>query len=79
MPEVKIRPVRLWQMRKEVDAILEVFNDAWSENWGFVPATSGEAKAMADDLRLIVDPAIALIVENCRRVSSPFAPRDFSS
>ena len=38
-----------------VDDILDVFNDAWQHNWGFVPATETEAKKMAADLKLILN------------------------
>jgi hypothetical protein len=40
---------------------MDVFNDAWSDNWGFVPLTESELKKMASDFKLIVDPEITYI------------------
>jgi hypothetical protein len=48
---------------QELHLILEMFNDAWSENWGFVPATEAEADEIASDLRLVIDTRILPIVE----------------
>ena len=41
----------------------DVFNDAWSDNWGFVPMTEAELAKMAEDLKLLLDENIALIAE----------------
>jgi len=62
-PEVTVRRADLRDFRQEVRTILDLYNDAWSENWGFVPATEAEAEQMARDLRLIVDPDIVPFVE----------------
>jgi hypothetical protein len=63
MPEVKFRSVRRKDMRKELDYILEIFNDAWSHNWGFVPATPAEIEKMAKDMALLIDEDIAFFAE----------------
>ncbi len=45
----------------ELDAVLEVFNDAWSGNWGFVPLSTAEIAKLAKDLKpLILDDALAI-------------------
>jgi hypothetical protein len=62
-PDITIRRARKKDFRQEVATILELYNDAWSENWGFVPATEAEADEMAAELKLIVDPRIVPIVE----------------
>src|SRR5436309_15674746 len=51
------------RFHEEVRTILDLYNDAWSENWGFVPATDAEAKQMSNDLKLIVDPQVVPFVE----------------
>ena len=48
---------------EEIAIILDVFNSAWSDNWGFVPVTPAEAHHLAKELRTIVDPNLAVIVE----------------
>jgi GNAT superfamily N-acetyltransferase len=63
LPEVRFRSVSPWKLRKEVHDILDVFNDAWRENWGFVPATDAEAKKMAADLQLILDKELSFFAE----------------
>ena len=46
MPEVKARSCRVKELAAEVRTIVDVFNDAWSENWGFVPYTERELRAL---------------------------------
>src|SRR3954447_7995576 len=36
---LKIRPLRLKDIRAEAAVLTEMFNDAWSDNWGYVPLT----------------------------------------
>jgi hypothetical protein len=62
-PDVKVRRGNMKRFREEYETILRLYNDAWSENWGFVPATEAEADEMAKNLKLIIDPAIVPIVE----------------
>ena len=62
-PEVTVRRANIKRFDEEVRTILRLYNDSFSQNWGFVPATEAEAKQMANDLRLIVDPEIVPFVE----------------
>lgn len=62
-PEVTIRHADTKRFREEVETLLGLYNDAWSENWGFVPATEAEADQMARELKLIIDPRIVPVVE----------------
>jgi hypothetical protein len=63
LPEVRFRSVDKSRMREELDVLLEIFNDAWKHNWGFVPATAAEADKMAEDMKLLIDPALAFFAE----------------
>jgi hypothetical protein len=63
MPEVHFRPIRPRDLKHEIDEILDVFNDAWQDNWGFVPSTDAEARKMAKDLALIMDKRLSFFVE----------------
>jgi len=38
----------------EMELLGDIFNDAWSENWGFVPMTPAEIKQMGEELRYLV-------------------------
>ena len=63
MPEVKSRPFSIENLDRDVDIAVEIFNDAWSENWGSVPMTQAEARKLAKDFKMILVPEITRIVE----------------
>ncbi len=63
LPEVRFRSVKPRHLKQEVHDILDVFNDAWQHNWGFVPATDAEAKKMAADLQRILDKELSFFAE----------------
>lgn len=63
LPEITSRPVDLKNLDRDVRLIMDIYNDAWSDNWGFVPFTESEIKKMAADLRLIAIPELTRIVE----------------
>ncbi|MCK6590320.1 MAG: hypothetical protein HUU21_38110 [Polyangiaceae bacterium] len=58
MPEVTTRPVDPKHFLRDVRLIMEIFNDAWSDNWGFVPMTEKEMIKLAKDLELILLPEL---------------------
>ena len=62
-PEVSVRIANMNRFDDEVRTILELYNEAWSDNWGFVPATEAEASQMSRDLKFIADPHIVPFVE----------------
>jgi hypothetical protein len=63
MPEVTARRVDMANLQRDVRVIMDVFNDAWSDNWGFVPLTEAEIRKLASDLRLLVVPDLTRLVE----------------
>jgi len=56
--EIETRPIDLRRLREEVDRIVSIYNEAWAENWGFLPLTDAEAEAMAASLKLVADPGL---------------------
>lgn len=56
--DIKIRQLNLSCLREEVDRIVEIYNKAWVNNWGFLPLTDTEAEAMAASLRMVADPGL---------------------
>jgi hypothetical protein len=58
-----IRPFNKRQFKQDLAAILNVFNDAWSENWGYVPMSSGEINSFAHAMRAIADYDLIFIAE----------------
>jgi len=61
LPELRVRQVNPKDVANELDIIMDIFNDAWSDNWGFVPATPSELAKAAQDLKLILMPEITRI------------------
>ena len=55
---IETRMINLKNMRAEVRLIVEIYNRAWSQNWGFLPLTDEEADAIASSLRIIADPGL---------------------
>ncbi|MDR8393196.1 GNAT family N-acetyltransferase [Aliifodinibius sp. S!AR15-10] len=62
-PSLSVRSVDLKNIKKEVEIVREIFNKAWSDNWGFIPLTKEELKTLADDLKMILDEDFAHIAE----------------
>lgn len=63
VPGLHVRTLRRARMREDIAILMEVFNSAWSSNWGFVPLTRAELEKSAKDLSLIIEPELALIAE----------------
>ena len=53
-PRIKIRRVDKKRFDEEAAIILGILNDAWSDNWGFVPLTDGEIAYAGKKLKPIV-------------------------
>ena len=62
MPEVTWRYIDMGNMMEDMSLIMEVFNDAWHENWGAVALTEREIQKTATDLKLIAMPEITRLV-----------------
>ena len=60
---VKIRKMRRSDLKAEIGRFMEVYNAAWSKNWGFVPITDEEVAFHARNLRPILDENWAFIAE----------------
>ena len=63
LPEITYRSVNKSRMHDELKIILEIFNDAWQHNWGFVPMTDAEVEKAAGDFKLIIDEDLAFFAE----------------
>lgn len=60
---VVVRPIDMRNYKRDVRLIGDIFNDAWSQNWGFVPLTSDEIEALATEMRPLVDKRLVWFVE----------------
>jgi hypothetical protein len=61
LPEISFRRASMKTLSADVELLVDVFNDAWSDNWGFVPFTRNEVKKMAADFKLLLMPEITCI------------------
>lgn len=60
---IKIRTIDMKDFTNEVKRIKQIYNSAWSKNWGFIPMTDEEFDHLAKNLKLIVDPNLVFIAE----------------
>ena len=51
---IEIRDANLSRYDEELMEFFSIFNDAWSENWGFIPFTDEEAHHAAKDMRPVI-------------------------
>ena len=63
-PSLKMRQMDKKRFDEDAKHILDIYNDAWSNNWGHVPMTDAEFAHMANDLKQIADPKIIFILED---------------
>ena len=49
-----IRNIEIKHLNRDIQFIREIYNDAWSRNWGFVPFTDEEINHMGAELKQIV-------------------------
>jgi hypothetical protein len=61
LPEVTTRFADPKKLEEELRIIMDIFNDAWSDNWGFVPITEAELVKMGKDMSLIILPELTRI------------------
>lgn len=57
---ISYRTVSKKNWEKEIKLMYEIYNDAWENNWGFVPMTKDEFYAMAGDLKAVADERLIL-------------------
>ncbi|MCA9562138.1 MAG: hypothetical protein KC561_01555 [Myxococcales bacterium] len=62
-PGLVLRSFDMKNIDREVQIMQDIFNEAWINNWGYLPLTSSEVKKMSQDLKLILDPEAAIIAE----------------
>ena len=62
-PGIVLRPLNKSRFRRDLGIIMDLFNDAWAENWGFVPFNGAEAEKMANNLKSLIDEELGCIAE----------------
>ncbi len=74
-----IRTIRMKELNAEVERVKKIYNQAWEENWGFVPLTDAEIDYLAEDFKLVLDPNIVFFAElNGEPIGFALALPDFN-
>jgi GNAT superfamily N-acetyltransferase len=60
---IVIRNMRKREMAAEVRRFMDVYNEAWGDNWGFVPITDAEVEFQAKNLKPVLDERWAYMAE----------------
>ena len=62
-PEVRFRPVRRRTLAADLALIKDVYNEAWEDNWGFVPMTDAEINFMAARFKPLLAEGLVWLAE----------------
>ncbi len=60
---IVIRPIDKTRWEQEIGSVLAILNDAWSDNWGFVPFTPAEIAYAGKKMKPIIHPELNMIAE----------------
>jgi GNAT superfamily N-acetyltransferase len=60
---VVLRGMRKRDLEAEVYRFMDIYNEAWGDNWGFVPITDAEVRFQAENLKPVLSEDWAMIAE----------------
>lgn len=52
--DISLRPLDKKNIKRDIAIIMDIFNDAWSQNWGYVPFTAEELDKLGNDMKMLV-------------------------
>lgn len=61
--KISYRAINKKRWDEEIDLLLDIYNDAWEQNWGFVPMPTAEFKTMANEMKQIANPELIIFAE----------------
>lgn len=62
-PELRLRTLDIKHYRRDIDLLVDIYNDGWSDNWGSVPISTDEAQELGTLLRPLISPHWVNFVE----------------
>ena len=60
---IRLRKMSRRSLRKDMDRFADVYNSAWSENWGFSPYSKKDLDAYTQELQLVFDQHWFMVAE----------------
>lgn len=76
---IKVRKFQRKRAKEELEVLRDIFNDSWSNNWGFTPFTEAEFVDIGELLTLLIDDDFIQIAEiNGRAVAMIVALPDIN-
>jgi len=60
---IRLRHMTRRSLRRDMDRFADVYNRAWSENWGFVPYSKADLDQYAQEMQLVFDPHWYMVAE----------------
>lgn len=60
---LRLRDIDKRHWRREITTILDIFNDAWRDNWGFIPMTEAEIDKLSRELKPLIHPPMARLCD----------------
>jgi len=70
---IRLRKMSRRSLRRDMDRFAEVYNSAWSENWGFSPYSKRDLDAYTAELQLVFDPHWFMVAETAEGETAAIA------
>ncbi len=78
-PGLTIRNMDMSRFDEEANLIRSLYNDSWSDNWGFIPMDDDDFAYSAKDMKSMVDPQLIFIAEmEGKPIAFAFVLMDFN-
>ena len=62
MDGISLREFTKKHLRRDVGIAVDIFNDAWRNNWGFVPVREDEIDQLTDNITQFADPSLTALI-----------------
>jgi hypothetical protein len=62
-PNVKLRKIDMSKFDSELRILIDIYNDAWQDNWGHIHISDEEFMAAAADMKQVINPDLCWIAE----------------
>ncbi|MBQ27162.1 MAG: N-acetyltransferase [Nitrospiraceae bacterium] len=60
---ITVRPLQRSNFKRDISILQDIFNDAWADNWGYIPFTETEFSHLARSLKYLVADDLIQIAE----------------